>query len=42
MVGLIIGVLKRVGASRPAGHPMWLTMLLGIAAAIVWTLIATP
>jgi len=28
MVGLIIGVLKRVGASRPAGHPMWLTMLI--------------
>jgi len=28
MVGPIIGVLGRVGTSRPAGHPMWLTMLI--------------
>lgn len=32
---------RPTGRARPTGHPIWLTILIGIVAAIVGTLIAT-
>lgn len=40
IVGLIIGVLGRLLAPGKQGIPIWLTILIGIAAAFIGTAIA--
>ncbi|MDQ3105551.1 MAG: GlsB/YeaQ/YmgE family stress response membrane protein [Actinomycetota bacterium] len=42
VIGLVLGVLGRLFAPGKQNIPIWLTILVGIAAAIVGTLIVGP